>query len=208
MSSYSSSPRLTERSNSGSRYLVAFIAPFRPHGLIGKLQRTEYCIGVTSVAAIGAAISLATGSPFTALAIAAAPGLLYPHFLSDLHLAFNEACRKCGWDGNAILGLMFGMAIATAFLIGMAAPAHALFYSEAEKFMKDKVFTGVAGADTMISLTINVLRAIFVIYVGIAVISVVQKMQQGDDWQTAARIPLVVMLCATIGDKMSEMIVK
>ena len=195
MSSYSS----PERSNSASR--------FRPHGLIGKLQRTEYCIGVTSVAAIGAAISLATGSLFTALAFAAVPGLLYPHFVSDLHLAFNRVCRKCGWNGNAILGLLFGMAIAIAFFVGLTEPAHALFYSKAEEFMKSKVFNGVQGADTMISLTINVLRAIFVIYVGVAVISVVQKMQQGDDWQTAARIPLVVLLCATIGDKMSEMIV-
>ena len=162
---------------------------------------------MTSVAAIGAAISLTTGSLFTALAFAAAPGLLYPHFVSDLHLAFNRVCYKCGWNGNAILGLLFGMAIAAAFFFGLTEPAHALFYSKAEEFMKSKVFNGVQGADTMISLTINVLRAIFVIYVGVAVISVVQKMQQGDDWQTAARIPLVVLLCATIGDKMSEMIV-
>lgn len=194
-------------SNPSSRYLVNPVQSARPSGLIAKLQRTKYRITLTSAAAIGSVISLATGSPFTALAIAAIPGLVYPHYLSDLHITFNKACRKCGWSGNAILSLVFGITIASAFFFSMAEPAHALFFKAAEDFMKTKVFTGVQGADTMIGLTVNVLRAIFVIYIGIAVVGVVQKMQQGDDWQTAARIPLVVLLCAAIGDRMSEMIV-
>lgn len=192
---------------STSAYLPVSAKARSVNGLIEQLQRPHLQLAITSSCLVGTAVALANGSPFTAFSLLAVPGLLYPHLVSDLHIRFNRACRKCGWSSSSILGLVFGLTIATAFFISSAAPAHALFYKAAEEFMKTKVFTGVQGADTMIGLTVNVLRAIFVIYIGIAVVSVVQKMQQGDDWQTAARIPLVVLLCAAIGDRMSEMIV-
>ncbi len=198
-----SSRRYEERS--GSRHSSSvLIAAAKPHSLIDRLQSQELVIGITSASLIGSCAFLATGSPFSALATLSIPGLLYPHMLSDLHLGFTKTCRRCGWNANAILSLLFGMAIAAAFLLGSTEAAHAAFYKNVEDWLKKGV---LKDQQDLVSLVVNVLRAIFVVYVGIAVVSVVQKMQQGDDWQTAARIPLVVVVCAAMGDMLAGMII-
>lgn len=198
-----SSRRYDERS--GSHYPSPIsIAAAKPHGLIGRLQSNEFVIAITSASLVGSCTFLATGSPFSALATLSIPGLLYPHMLSDLHLGFAKACRRCGWNANAILGICFGIAIAAAFLLGSTEAAHAAFYKNVEDWLGQGV---LKDQKTLVSLVVNVLRAIFVIYVGIAIVSVVQKMQQGDDWQTAARIPLVVVVCASMGDMLAGMII-
>ena len=88
-------------------------------------------------------------------------------------------------------------------LDALSTPANALFLKGAEDFMK-KSFKDV---DDAIALTFNVLRGLVLIYLAIALIDVVGKMQRNEDWQTAARTPLIVLMVVVIGDVISDLII-
>ena len=80
------------------------------------------------------------------------------------------------------------------------------FLSNAETFFT----TLVAGAGVpanLIGLVFGVLRAIFVIYIAIAVIRVVVAARNDDDWTTLARTPLIVIMAIVIGDLTAGMVI-
>ena len=90
----------------------------------------------------------------------------------------------------------------------LSIPAKAQFYVKAEKF-----FVNSFNSDTtqdmgsVITLIFNVFRALILLYLAIALIGVVDKMRKDDDWQTASRAPLIILVVLTIGDTLSGMII-
>jgi len=52
-----------------------------------------------------------------------------------------------------------------------------------------------------------VLRGLIVLYLGINLVKVVQAAREGDDWQTLARTPLIIVVTVTMGDLLTAMIV-
>jgi hypothetical protein len=98
--------------------------------------------------------------------------------------------------------------------ISAAAPSSAFFFQAAEQYVT-QLFNGAAGGvgggtavTTMIPLLFGTLRVIFVIYIGIALVRVMSAFRNDEDWSTAARIPLVTVLCIVIGDALSSLIVQ
>lgn len=93
-----------------------------------------------------------------------------------------------------------------AWLSAMA-PSQALFFSAAEQYVQ-QIFSlnGVSGIDTFIPLIFGTLRVIFCIYIGIALIRVINAFRNDEDWTTAARIPLIVVLCIVMGDALTTLI--
>ena len=173
-------------------------------GLIGALQNPQ---GAVAVVASSGAISTAlfsAASPLSALAVLSIPALIYPHAVNRFYIKFSHLCKALCWSPSALLGIFFGIAIAGAFFMGQVPSANAAFYQNVEDWLGN---TLLKDQKELVGLIVNVLRAIFVIYIGIAVVSVVQKIQQGDDWQTAARIPLVVVICVSMGDLLAGMII-
>ena len=86
------------------------------------------------------------------------------------------------------------------------APASAQFLQGAEAY----VTTLLGGANvpaTLVPLIFGVLRAIFVIYIAIAVIRVVIAARNDDDWSTLARTPLIVIMAIVIGDLMANLVI-
>ncbi len=97
--------------------------------------------------------------------------------------------------------------------ISAATPSSAFFFQAAEQYVT-QIFNGAAGepgrsrchyAD---STVIRYSACHFVIYIGIALVRVISAFRNDEDWSTAARIPLITVLCIVIGDALSSLIVQ
>ena len=85
----------------------------------------------------------------------------------------------------------------------LAEPAQAQFFKKAEDFFQYNLTQGLEGGSSTIaavSLVFNVLRAIYLLYIAISLIGVVNSLRKDEDWQTVARIPLLVVVAVTIAD--------
>lgn len=88
-------------------------------------------------------------------------------------------------------------------------PSQAAFFVQAEAYLRQILAAGNAsGVDTLIPLLFGTLRVIFIIYIGVALVRVINSFRNDEDWVTAARIPLIVVLCVVIGDALSTLIVE
>jgi hypothetical protein len=93
-------------------------------------------------------------------------------------------------------------ALVFAFLNLFAAPANAQFFQNAEDFFTS-TFTSSGAA---IPIVFNTLRALYIIYLAIAFIGVFNSVRQDEDWQTAARTPIIVVICVTLADILTGLI--
>lgn len=97
-----------------------------------------------------------------------------------------------------------------AFFLGggvwstLASPAQAQFLNGAQTFFT----TSFPAADpAVIALIFNVLRGLLLLYLAIALILVVNAARNDQDWQNAAKLPMIVMLVVVVGDVLTGMIV-
>ncbi|MEH2347933.1 MAG: hypothetical protein V7K55_08000 [Nostoc sp.] len=92
-----------------------------------------------------------------------------------------------------------------------AAPAQAQFFGEAEKFFKktltDGSTTNSGGSNTAVSLIFNVLRAIYLLYIAISLVGVINAVRKDEDWQSIARTPLLVVVAVTIADVLTRFVI-
>lgn len=89
-------------------------------------------------------------------------------------------------------------------------PAHAVFLGRLCSLMLSVVNVGGAGmgqVDDLIRATVNVVRALFVLYLAIALIGVFNQMQRDEEWQVAARTPLLAVVIVGIVEAISTLIV-
>ncbi|NJO63912.1 MAG: hypothetical protein HC836_38745, partial [Richelia sp. RM2_1_2] len=70
-------------------------------------------------------------------------------------------------------------------LDALSTPVQAQFFQNAETWMSGQ-FTG---ADEAIVLSFNVLRGLFILYLGISLVKVIQAARNDEDWQNLARTP-------------------
>ncbi|MFN6500576.1 MAG: hypothetical protein RMX65_026735 [Nostoc sp. DedQUE01] len=93
-----------------------------------------------------------------------------------------------------------------------ATPAQAQFFGEAEKFFKKTLNDGstgnnAGGADTAVSLIFNILRALFLLYIAISLVGVINAVRKDEDWQSIARTPLLVVVAVTIADVLTRFVI-
>ncbi len=89
-----------------------------------------------------------------------------------------------------------------------AAPAQAQFFGEAEKFFKKTLTANNGGAgETPVSLIFNVLRAIYLLYIAISLVGVINAVRKDEDWQSIARTPLLVVVAVTIADVLTRFVI-
>ncbi|WP_414620885.1 hypothetical protein [Calothrix sp. CCY 0018] len=92
----------------------------------------------------------------------------------------------------------------TFFLLdALSTPAQAQFFQNAETWMTGQ-FTGAGEA---IPLVFNVLRGLFLIYLGISLVKVIQSARENEDWQNLARTPMIILIAVTIGDVLANLII-
>ncbi|AKG24356.1 hypothetical protein IJ00_00395 [Calothrix sp. 336/3] len=101
--------------------------------------------------------------------------------------------------------------ILTAFWLDyFAAPAQAQFFKKAEDFFTTSLSQGTtnsSGSQTAISLIFNILRAIYLLYIAVSLVGVINAVRKDEDWQTVARTPLLVVIAVTIADVLTGFII-
>jgi hypothetical protein len=85
----------------------------------------------------------------------------------------------------------------------LAFPAQAQFFGGAETWMQTNFG---ADAGDAIPLVFNVLRGLFLLYVGISLVRVINSARNDEDWQTIARTPLIIIIAVTAGDVLTTLI--
>jgi UDP-N-acetylmuramyl pentapeptide phosphotransferase/UDP-N-acetylglucosamine-1-phosphate transferase len=88
-------------------------------------------------------------------------------------------------------------------------PAAAQFFGKAENFFKNTLTQGVQGEGSAaaVSLVFNVLRALYLLYIAVALIGVINAVRKDEDWQVVARTPLLVVIAVTIADVLTSFII-
>ncbi len=81
--------------------------------------------------------------------------------------------------------------------------ADAQFFKNAETWMTSQ-FSGTGEA---ITLVFNVLRGLFLLYLGISLVKVIQAARQDEDWQNLARTPMIILIAMTMGDILANLII-
>lgn len=137
------------------------------------------------------------------LAFATAGVALMPKEANSLLSNFEKWQRKYGVNIYTIMFCLVG----AVFLLDMSvAPASAQFMNNAEKFFKDaNYFPGIDQKVT--GFIFAVLRGLFLIYLAIGLIRVVQAARNDEDWQTIARTPIIIAITVVVGDILSGLVV-
>ncbi|WP_414623098.1 hypothetical protein [Calothrix sp. CCY 0018] len=124
--------------------------------------------------------------------------------------------QQISWRFNLPKRQMIGLQIlAIALLLTVfwldyfAAPAQAQFFGKAEDFFKNTLTEGAndSGTNTAVSLVFNVLRALFLLYIAISLISVVNAVRKDEDWQSIVRTPLLVVIAVIVADVLTGFII-
>ncbi len=171
-------------------------------GFLSAVQTRRWQFLLFSSLSCLSARFLFNGQWFPSVMILMGLALVYPHMTVSLFESFNRFCNRRGWNTAVALSALSCVFLAVTVLL--PEPAHAMFFANAETWMKG-TFKGIDAS--MISMIFGVIRATLIIYVGIATVRVAQSMQRDEDWQTLARTPLVLMVSLTIGDTIVEMII-
>jgi hypothetical protein len=144
----------------------------------------------------------------TALCVLANPVMVWKA-LNQYHAGLSRYNLSPVLVAGIALGLLAGFVLALAWV----EPAHAQFFGNAEKFV-NKVISGNAAAGAVgggapggnaistgvVSLVMNTLRLLFVMYMLFGIVQVFQAVRQGEEWKDLARTPFFVVLAGTLGD--------
>jgi len=137
--------------------------------------------------------------------IASEPSLLGMAILAMVtavsYAQFKKIRRWKLWSQGLLLGT--ATILATAWLNYFTPPAQALFFSAAEDFFNQEFNL----SSTAIGIVFATLRALYILYIAVSLINVVNTVRQDDDWQVAARLPILVVVVVTVADVLTELIV-
>jgi hypothetical protein len=125
------------------------------------------------------------------------------HGYKFLEHRWNRAGGRRFMAFSAFTGLLATCTLTLLLTTIHPEAANAQFFKNAETWMKGK-FTG---ADKAIEIIFNVLRGLFLIYLGISLVKVIQAARQDQDWQDLARTPLIIVVAVALGDILSTFIV-
>jgi|SRR5579883_2865973 hypothetical protein len=108
-----------------------------------------------------------------------------------------------------ILQIFIAAVILSLFWLDyFAYPAQAQFFKRAEDFFKNNLSqNGTGGSQAAVSLVFNVLRAVYLLYIAVSLISVINAVRKDEDWQSIARTPLLVVVAVTIADVLTAFII-
>jgi hypothetical protein len=147
--------------------------------------------GLTSLA-----LNLTTNSSISEIALLSTTGLIAGiPFIVPKSPQFKRTYKPSTIGYLLLTGVLFFDVLIT--------PANAQFMMNAENWMS----SNFSQAGAVIPLVFNVLRAIFVIYIGYSLFQVINAGRQDEDWKSMAKTPLMVVVAVTVADVLTTMIV-
>jgi len=153
------------------------------------------------VAIIAISINSVTRGPalLSAVAVTAATVVLLKQGFLQVSGCPGKAARR-----RLLLGMGFIGSLTFFFLLGLFSdPAHAFLFESAQTWFIE-AFEEMD--ETTITLVFNVLRGLYILYIGISMVQIVNSVQQDEDWQTAARVPLVAILTVQVSDVLTDVL--
>ena len=94
-------------------------------------------------------------------------------------------------------------AFAIMLWISQGHPVHAQFFNAAELYF-NQTFTGIEATTTVV---FGVIRAIFLIYIAVSLVRVIQAARNDDDWQQMARSPVIIVMAVVLGDVLTNLVI-
>ena len=91
-----------------------------------------------------------------------------------------------------------------------ATPVYAQFFGRAEDFFRNTLTQGTGdnnNSKAAVSLIFNVLRAIYLLYIAVSLIGVINAVRKDEDWQSIARVPLLVVVAVTVADVLTGFVI-
>lgn len=139
------------------------------------------------------------------------PALLFCLIIGTLGIVVIQQVGEYLHLPKSWLMLLQGLFVATIlsffWIDYFANPAAAQFFGKAEKFFNNTLTNGSQGnTTTAVSLVFNVIRALYLLYIAIALVGVVNAVRKDEDWQVVARTPLLVVIAVTIADVLTSFI--
>ncbi|BAZ83720.1 hypothetical protein PN497_09065 [Sphaerospermopsis kisseleviana CS-549] len=123
-----------------------------------------------------------------------------PNLANKLLTKFEKLQRR--WGIN-VYGILVGI-ICIIFTFDITTTsANAQFFNGAQTWMTG-AFAGIP-ADA-VTLFFNVLRALFLLYLGISLVRIVNAARNDEDWQNLARTPLIISVTIVVGDILTGLI--
>ena len=175
-----------------------------PHrsNFLNQIQNPQLAALTAAIVGIVITFTCSKGMYLTALLALIGLLLAFPKVLLMLYGKFEQMIRHYKYSPVLLLGIAIGFLLGL-LLIVIVEPAQAQFFNRTQTWM-----TGaIPGVDTgLVALIFNVLRALFVIYLGIGLVKVIQSARNDDDWQQMARTPLILVVTVTMGDILAGII--
>ena len=110
-----------------------------------------------------------------------------------------------------LLQILAGSIILCLFWLDyFSAPVYAQFFGRAEDFFRNTLTQGTGNSNNSqpaVSLIFNVLRAIYLLYIAVSLIGVINAVRKDEDWQTIARVPLLVVVAVTVADVLTGFVI-
>jgi uncharacterized BrkB/YihY/UPF0761 family membrane protein len=120
---------------------------------------------------------------------------------------FNKFLTKEGV--LPVIGLTIVASLCVYFAIH-AAPSHAQFFTTAEDELTEKIklYATASGdaAAKVVGVVFFAYRFAMIVYVGASLTKVVGAMREEEDWKSAAKTPVIILICLAVADLMSTMI--
>ncbi|MFN5397281.1 MAG: hypothetical protein ACK5C4_06675 [Pseudanabaena sp.] len=178
--------------------------PYAKHrsNFLSQIQNLQIATLTASIVGIVITFACSKGMYLTALLALIGLLLAFPKVLLMLYGKFEQMIRHYKYSPVLLLGIAIGFVIGLLLILTVE-PAQAQFFNRTQTWM-----TGaIPGIDTgLVALIFNVLRALFVIYLGIGLVKVIQSARNDDDWQQMARTPLILVVTVTMGDILAGII--
>ena len=155
---------------------------------------------IIALAAIAVDMGLHGPSILVSIATGSTLGLLWKQESSHRPRRTRQFGSGRHFSHRAWITVGFGLLL---ILTTFAYPAHAQFFGGAEDWMQTNFG---ANAGDAIPLVFNVLRGLFLLYVAISLVRVINSARNDEDWQTIARTPLIIIIAVTAGDILTTLI--
>jgi hypothetical protein len=120
---------------------------------------------------------------------------------------FGQRCKLAAHWVILLQTLAVTLILSIFWIDWFANPAAAQFFGKAENFFKNNLAdASQSGATSAVSLVFNVIRALYLLYIAVSLIGVVNAVRKDEDWQVVARTPLLVVIAVTVADVLTSFI--
>ena len=134
-----------------------------------------------------------------------APGALFVLVLGLTTLALWPQYQHLKHQWRWIAQLTIGgtvTCLTTVWLASCVEPAQAQFFQNAQNFFE----SSFGSATNAIPIVFNSIRALYILYLAVSFVSVINSVRQDEDWQTVARTPALVVVVVTLADILTGVI--